>query len=145
MGQRRSHEASSFAGPDVSLFQQDPICLGPSMKISYKQICILSHHLFSESDPVFRLTQSVLYFLSLGVLTALVFVLHPDSLMMSGACLKSGSMSRYCPVRSTPTRNTRFNNRSFFRVSIVESKCSHVFRCVRGFEKSVDVFESIIV
>ena len=35
---------------------------------------------------------------SRGVLTALVFVLHPDSLMMSGECLKSGSMSRYCPV-----------------------------------------------
>ena len=33
-----------------------------------------------------------------GVLTAPVFVLHPDSLMMSGARLKSGSMSRYCPV-----------------------------------------------
>ena len=27
---------------------------------------------------------------SRGVLTALVFVLHPDSLMMSGACLKPG-------------------------------------------------------
>ena len=35
---------------------------------------------------------------SRGVLTAPVFVLHPDSLMMSGACLKSGSLSRYCPV-----------------------------------------------
>ena len=35
---------------------------------------------------------------SRGVLTLLVFVLHPDSLMMSGACLKSGPMSKYCPV-----------------------------------------------
>ena len=33
-----------------------------------------------------------------GVLTAIVFVLHPDSLIMSGACLKSGSISKYCPV-----------------------------------------------
>ena len=32
---------------------------------------------------------------SRGVFTASVFVLHPDSLMMSGACLKSVSMSRY--------------------------------------------------
>ena len=32
------------------------------------------------------------------MLTALVFVLHPDSLMMSGAFLKSGSMSRYCQL-----------------------------------------------
>ena len=35
---------------------------------------------------------------SRGVLTALVFVLHPDSLMMSGACLESGSIPWYCPV-----------------------------------------------
>ena len=35
---------------------------------------------------------------SRGVLTASVFVLHPDSLMMSGACLKSGSISKYCPI-----------------------------------------------
>ena len=35
---------------------------------------------------------------SRGVLTASVFVVHPDSLMMSGACLKSGSMSKCCPV-----------------------------------------------
>ena len=40
---------------------------------------------------------------SRGVLTASVCVLHPDSLMMSGACLKSSSMSRYCPVLSVPT------------------------------------------
>ena len=35
---------------------------------------------------------------SRGVLTVLVFELHPDSLMMSGACLKSNSMSKYVPV-----------------------------------------------
>ena len=35
---------------------------------------------------------------SRGVLTVFVFVLHPDSTMMSGACLKSGSMSKCCPV-----------------------------------------------
>ena len=33
---------------------------------------------------------------SRGVLTILVFTLHPDSLMMSGACLKSSSMCQYC-------------------------------------------------
>ena len=32
---------------------------------------------------------------SRGVLTVLVFALHPDSLMMSGACFKSSSMSKY--------------------------------------------------
>ena len=35
---------------------------------------------------------------SRGVLTAFVFLLHLDSLMMSGACLKSNSMSKHCPV-----------------------------------------------
>ena len=49
-----------------------------------------------------------------GVLNASVFVLHPGSLMMSGACLRPGSISRYCPVWSTPTLNTRFNNRRLF-------------------------------
>ena len=40
----------------LSPFLQDPTCLGPSMKVSYKQICILFHLLYSESDSVFRLT-----------------------------------------------------------------------------------------
>ena len=69
--------------------------LGQVIKVSCKQICILS-------------------------------------LMMSGACLKSGSMSRYCPVRSTPALNTRFNT------------CSHVCLYL-DFQKTVDVFVSIIV
>ena len=43
-------------GQNVSLFQQDLICLEPSMKVSYKQICIVLLHLSSESDSVFRLT-----------------------------------------------------------------------------------------
>ena len=55
-GQSRNHEARSFSGPNVSPFLQDPICLGPSLKVSYKQICILLHLLYSESDSVFRPT-----------------------------------------------------------------------------------------
>ena len=35
---------------------------------------------------------------SRGVLKVLVFALHPDSLMMTGACLKAGSMSKRCAV-----------------------------------------------
>ena len=58
-----------------------------------------------------------------------------------GACLKSGSMSKYFPVRSVPTLNTRFKNRKLFKS---DSKCSHVFCCVFGFKKTVDVFESIV-
>ena len=42
---------TSFSGPNVSLFQQDPICPGPSMKVSYKQICIVLLHLSSQSTP----------------------------------------------------------------------------------------------
>ena len=56
-GQSRIYEAHSLSGPNVSLFQQDPICLGPSMKVSYKQICNVLLHLSSESDSVFRLAQ----------------------------------------------------------------------------------------
>ena len=54
-GQSWIHEARSFSWPNVSLFLQDPICLGPSMKVSYKQICILSHPRSLESDSVFLL------------------------------------------------------------------------------------------
>ena len=54
-GQSRIHEARSFSGASVSLFQQDPMCLGPSMKVSYKQMCILLRRFYSESDFVFRL------------------------------------------------------------------------------------------
>ena len=94
----RIHEAHSFSGPNVSLFQQDPICLGPSMKVSYRQICIVLRHLYSESDSVFRQTPVCLAVSLVVCSLLLVFVLHPDSLMMSGACLKSSSMSTYCPV-----------------------------------------------
>ena len=59
-----------------------------SLKVSYKQICILLRHFYSESDSVFRLEPVCL----------VVFVFHPDSLMTSGACLTSGSMSRYSPA-----------------------------------------------
>ena len=50
----RIREAHSFSGPNVLVIQQDPICLGPSMKVSSKQICILLRHHHSESDSVFR-------------------------------------------------------------------------------------------
>ena len=96
-GQSRIHEARSSSGPNVSLFQPDLICLGPNMNVSYKQVCNVLLHLSSESDSVFLLTPFCLV-ISRGVLTALGFVLHPDSLMMSGACLKSSSMFMYCPV-----------------------------------------------
>ena len=55
-GQSRIREAHSFSGPNVSLFQQDPLWLGPSMKVSCKHTYVVLLHLFSESDSVFRLT-----------------------------------------------------------------------------------------
>ena len=61
------------------------------MKVSCKQICIVLRHLSSESKSVFHLTP-VCPVVSLGVLTALVFALQPDSLMVIGACFKSGLM-----------------------------------------------------
>ena len=44
MEKLRIYKARSFARPAVSLFQQNPICLGSSMKVSYKQMCILLRH-----------------------------------------------------------------------------------------------------
>ena len=61
MEQSRILAVRSLSGPSVSLLQQDPICLGPSMKVSCMQICILLR------DSVFRLTPVCL--LSRGVLT----------------------------------------------------------------------------
>ena len=80
------------------LFQQDPVRLGPSMKVSHKKTCIVLLHFSSQSDSALRLTPVCLVVFSRGVLTASVFVLHPDSLMMNGACLKSVSLSKNCPV-----------------------------------------------
>ena len=65
--------------------------------------------------------------------------------MMSGACLKSGSMSKYSPVLISSNSKHTIQQQKAFHVGIFESKCSHVFRCVFGFEKTIDVFESIIV
>ena len=96
MGQSRIHEARSFSGLNVSQSQQDPSCLGPGMKVSCKQIFLC--FIFLQNRLRLPSNTSLSCSFSRGVLTASVFVLHPDSLMMSGACLKSGSMSMYCPV-----------------------------------------------
>ena len=85
------------SGPNVSLFPPDPICHGPNMKVSYKQICIVFLHLSLESDSVLLSYTNLSCNFYRVVRTALVFVLHPDSLMMSGACLKSGSIPGTVP------------------------------------------------
>ena len=90
--------ARSFSGPSVSLFQQVPICLGPSMK------SLMQADLYRVASSFFRIKLRLTSHTSLScgffrsVLTAIVFELHPDSLMMSGACLKSGSTSKCSPV-----------------------------------------------
>ena len=90
------------------------ICLGPSMKVSYKQICILLRHFHSESDSVFR-SAPVCLVVSLVVssLSSCSRCIQ-DSFMMSGACLESSSMSKYRSVWSVPTPNPRSNNRIHF-------------------------------
>ena len=55
-GQSRIREAHSFSGPNVRCFSKIQY-VGPSMKVSCKQICILLLHLSAEADSVFRLTQ----------------------------------------------------------------------------------------
>ena len=67
------------------------ICRGPSMKVSYKQICILLRHLFSESDSFFRLAPVCLVVCLVVCTLLLVFALHPDSLMMK--CVSQGKFN----------------------------------------------------
>ena len=45
----------------------------------------------------------------------------------------------------SPNSKHTVQQQQTFHVWLFESQCSHVFRCVFGFEKTVDVFESIIV
>ena len=69
--------------------------LGRDMKVSYTQFCCVLHLLSSKSDLFYLLHTNLSCSFSRGVLAVLVF-----ALMMSGACLKSGSMSlsnRVCP------------------------------------------------
>ena len=111
--------------------------LGQAWKVSYKQMYLVA-------SSVFRIGLRLPSNTSLSCSFSLVvFLLRIASLVIGGACLKSGSMSKYCPVWSVPTLNTRFNNKAF-HVWIFESKCSHVFRCVFGFYKTVDVFPIIV-
>ena len=53
---------------------------------------------------------------SRGVLTALLFVFQPDSLMMSGACLKSSSMSRNCPSLINPNSKHTVQQQKAFHI-----------------------------
>ena len=50
-GRSGIHEPRTFSGSNVSLFQQDLVCLGPSMQVSCKQICIVVLQLSLESTP----------------------------------------------------------------------------------------------
>ena len=70
-------------------------------------------------------------------------MLRPDPMMMSGSSFKSDSTHKYCPVQSTPTLNPQFNDTRLFKF---ESRCSSMsFTASLEFEKSIDVFESIII
>ena len=110
--QIRNHKARSFARPVVSLFQQKPTCLGPSMNVSNKQICTLLRQSCSKSDLVPSDTGLSCSFRH-GVLIVSVLVLHPDS-MISGSSFKSDSTYKYCQVQSTPTPNPQFNHTRLF-------------------------------
>ena len=88
------HEDCDFVNVFVSsksycsFESQSLISLGPDMKVSFTQICIVWHPRSSELDSFFCLTPTcvvVVYF------TVLVFALHRDSLM-SGACLNASPM-----------------------------------------------------
>ena len=80
-----------------------------------------------------------------GVLIVSVLVVHPDSMMMSGSSFKSDSTYKYCLVQSTPTLNPQFNGTRLFKFESLCPSVLHVVCCVFGFEKSIGVFESIII
>ena len=116
VGQIRIHKVLSFAWPAVSLLQQNPTCLGPSMNVSNKQICTLLRQSHSESDPVFRLTPFCL------VVSVMVYSLSRFwcciliQMMMSGSSFKSDSIYKYCLVQSTPTLNPQLDDTKIVQV-----------------------------
>ena len=88
----------SFSGPTSSRYLQGPICRG----LNYESL--MHADLYRVASSLFRIgfflpsTTNWSCSFSRGVLTVFAFALHPDSLMMSGACLKSGSLSSFiCP------------------------------------------------
>ena len=86
----------SFGGPNASRFLQSVVCRGAKYEnLMHRDLYRVASSVSSESDSFFRLTPTCLV-VSLEVysLIVLVFALPPDSLMMSGACLKSGSNVR---------------------------------------------------
>ena len=92
-GQSRIHEADSLSGPNF-------FAISARSSLSWaKYESLIQADLYLVASSLFRIghrlpsSTSVSCSFSRGVLTASVFVLHPDSLMMSGACLKSGSIT----------------------------------------------------
>ena len=57
-GQNRIHEARSFSWPNVALFQQDSICLGPGMKVSFgfeNTVCVFESIVIQQTLKVVAL------------------------------------------------------------------------------------------
>ena len=79
-------------------------CFSRTQPVLAKYASFIQANLYLVASSLFRIglrlqsSTSLSCSFSRGVLTALVFVLPPDSLTMGGACLRSGSMSRSCPV-----------------------------------------------
>ena len=55
-----------FSGPNASRLLQSLICLGPNMKVTRTQICIVLHLLSSKSTSFYRLTPTCLVVYSLS-------------------------------------------------------------------------------
>ena len=128
-------------GQRFRLFQPNPICLVPGQKVSHKQICIVLLHLFSESDSVFRLTPTCLVVSLVGFSVRVASRFTDDEWCVSQVKFNVQVLSSLINPNSKHT----VQQQKLLHVRIFESKCSHVFRCVFGLEKTVDVFESIIV
>ena len=85
-------------GQMLRCFSKIQSVLGKVMKVLNKQICILLHPLYSESDSVFRLTPICLA-VSLVVTSLFSCSNCTPILMMSGACLKSSQAPCPTPVQ----------------------------------------------
>ena len=124
-----------------AFFSQIQFCLVPGQKVSHKQICIVLLHLFSESDSVFRLTPTCLVVSLVGFSVRVASRFTDDEWCVSQVKFNVQVLSSLINPNSKHT----VQQQKLLHVRIFESKCSHVFRCVFGLEKTVDVFESIIV
>ena len=131
--------------------QRSPICwtagqMFPQNDRSNEQIWTLLRQSHSESDCVFRLIPVCLVVSVMVFLIVSVLVLHTDTMIMSGSSFKSDSAYKYCLVQSTPSPNPQVNDSRLFKFDSLNPSVLPCRSLRLGiFEKSIDLFESIVI